>query len=159
MVKGIRETIAEKKKDVIREKLEDQTFQIDSEVMTILSLNMFSDDNDMVVTVVFGKQPDCVIPQYAILTKAEARELKIYEDAYCAYLESWGKEDRQKAIAAASKLKDLKHGYSLTEWRCWNILLTDACQEDFFKYSGLKMGSGKGFLLTPWMLEDYIIDE
>ena len=156
VVAGIKESILEKKQEVIKNLIEGYRFEYHNKLVTAVRTLVINFGLYMSVSVTFAENPERVKSLYQ-LTKKESELLKDYEILYRLLREGLNEKVINNLICIAVELKDLKHGLNLITTDVWTIPYKDASKADFFNESGLVYSKGISFLQKPVLLEDRII--
>jgi hypothetical protein len=156
VVAGIKESILEKKKEVINNRIEGYHFEYHNKLVTAIRTSVTNFGLEMSVNVTFAENPERVKSIYQ-LTKKETELLKEYETLYRLLQEDLNDEVINNLICIAIELKVLKHGLNLITRDVWTIPYKDASKPEFYKETGLVYSKGYTFLHKPILLEDRII--
>lgn len=156
VVAGIKESLLEKKQEVIKNRIEGYRFDYHNKLVTAVRTVVINFGMDISVSVTFAESPERVKCLYQ-LTKKETELLKEYETLYRLLQEDLNDEVINNLICIAIELKVLKHGLNLITTDVWTIPYKDASKPEFYKETGLVYSKGYTFLHKPILLEDRII--
>ena len=156
VVAGIKESLLEKKQEVIKNLIEGYRFEYHNKLVTAIRTSVTNFGLEMSVNVTFAENPERVKSIYQ-LTKKETELLKDYEILYRLLREGLNDEVITNLICIAVELRGLKHGMNLITTSAWTIPYKDASKAEFFKESGLVYSKGYTFLHKPILLENRII--
>lgn len=137
IVEGIIETLKEKKKEIIRKRLEGKLFKLDGSKVIAIAVDFHELKDGMWVKVCFAKEPESFLKDKANLTKKEQSLLSKYKILFSCcrwfFKEKASKEIQNLAI----ELHQLKHGLLLIDWRSWSFRIEEFSSNTFFRNSGL----------------------
>ena len=153
IVEGLKKTLVEKKKSLIRDCVDGKMFKLDDKKYAVLHLRIDESEDELWVSVTFGECPDHYLDNKKGLTKAEQDALAEYTKAFDICYGGLDKEAGDKACDVARRLVRMKHGLNLTTCRWWTFYYEDFNRPGYFKSSGLTYTSASNRdIKTP--LED-----
>ena len=153
IVEGLRKTLIEKKKSLIRDCVDGQMFKLDDKKYAVLHLRIDEREDELWVSVTFGECPDHYLDNKKGLTKAEQDALAEYTKAFDICYRGLNKEDGDRAYDVANRLARMKHGLNFITCRWWTFYYEDFNRPGYFKSSGLTYTSASNRdIKTP--LED-----
>ena len=137
IVEGLRKTLIEKKKSLIRDCVDGQMFKLDDKKYAVLHLRIDEREDELWVSVTFGECPDHYLDNKKGLTKAEQDALAEYTKAFDICYRGLNKEDGDRAYDVANRLARMKHGLNFITCRWWTFYYEDFNRPGYFKSSGL----------------------
>jgi hypothetical protein len=137
IVEGLRKTLVEKKKSLIRDCVDGQMFKLDDKKYAVLHLRIDESEDELLVCVTFGECPDLYLGKKKALTKAEQDALAEYTKAFDICYGGLDKEAGDKACDVARRLVRMKHGLNFITCRWWTFYYEDFNRPGYFKSSGL----------------------
>ena len=143
IVEGLRKTLIEKKKSLIRDCVDGQMFKLDDKKYAVLHLRIDEREDELWVSVTFGECPDHYLDNKKGLTKAEQDALAEYTKAFDICYRGLNKEDGDRAYDVANRLARMKHGLNFITCRWWTFYYEDFNRPGYFKSSGLTYTSAK----------------
>ena len=157
LVDGMRKRIAAKKVECVGNFLVGNLLKLNGQRFMVLDVRSRIEDDELRVTVFFGKPVEDVVSSDMKLTTKEKRHLKYYEHDWLhvkKYQYDWAGRD---AIREAEEIVQLKNEIDLTQEWTWKFRWEDAQRDYFYNESGLYHddGDGKGLCL----LETFIIEK
>ena len=158
LVEGIRDRLAKRKVECIKELIGGHLFRLDDEVWVPLDVSQNYYENSMTVYITFGRLPEDVVSPRAKLTGEEKTLLKTYREdiGFIKNSSYWCWKGRE-AEETAKRLGKLKHHYELTKCWSWNFNFEDAARDDFYTQTGMSFKGDDNFMLKP--LESCIIEK
>ena len=137
VVEGIIETLKEKKKEIIRKRLEGKLFKLDDSKVVAIAVDYYDLKNGMWVDVCFAKEPESFLKDKTNLTKKEQSLLSKYQKLFKRCRWEFNKEASKEIQNISRELHQLKHGLLLTDCRSWSFSIEEFSSNTFFRNSGL----------------------
>ena len=156
IVDYIKRTIIEKKTEVIKKVVDGHRFRYQGTSIIVLDVSSFESETGIFVMMSFCKDANNLLCSPS-KTKRERELLWEYQFAFEHCLSEHDKSWEHKLFGAAGRLKGLKNRIELTEHLFWEFNFDEACNPDFFKQSGIDIGSAPGVGCKRIMLEDVVI--
>ena len=150
IVEGLRKTIFDKKKEIIKRILENNFFCFDGIMYSILDISFGECNTAMLVGMTFGKTPKAIYQEQ--FTKREAELFKQYRKSFENSFDGVDKEEGREAIRAARDLWGLKNKLDLLRFDTHLIEMSEAVKPGFFDETGIKIMTRAG----SRFLESYI---
>lgn len=151
VVEQIKNSIREKKMDVIGRKLMGRVFKYRGKKFLTTEIERDDYDNGLSVMVCLGEIPDAYLKR-TDLTKRERESLLEYQEALKSCRWHLTPKSSERVRDAAEQLRLLKHGIDLEV--CFSEFFTfdEFAQPDFFKHSGIMVQTDR--LRPDIFLED-----
>ena len=153
-VNGLKDKLAEIKREIIEDRLGGHTFSFVSENWVFLGVTEDHYTDTMYFRIEFGRMPEDVVSQRAKLTDEEKALLDTYREKIEELKHNFWRCDAKKAKVVAEKLRQLKHHYNLTGCWSWEFSFEDALYENFYNQTGMYYEDDNGVVK---LIEEYII--
>ena len=157
LVDGMRKKIADKKVECVSNYLVGKLLKLDGQRYLVLDVRSHIANDELKVTVFFGKPVEDAVSSNMKLTTKEKHLLKYYEQNWLyvkKYQYDWASRD---ALNEAEEIVQLKNEIDLIlEWT-WKLRWEDALHDYFYNQSGLYHDDGDGRGLC--LLETFIIEK
>lgn len=140
LLESIKRVIAERKTDVIKNKILGEKLHFPGKTYMVLDVATNEIDvslNGFFVTSTFAVDPEWVEKSDLKLSVAETKVLAAYKEAYENYYDLMGMEAIVKLKEAAGKMRKLKNKLNLISFRFWSFRFEDATSSRFFEETGI----------------------
>ncbi len=156
IIETIKDAIVKKKQQLIELRLLGKMTSYLGYDHLVLDIDVEKQDESILVTVIFGLDPDEVIKNYGPMTRNEKNEFEQYKLEYEHCKRKYDIDNAYEAIFAANRLRTLKNHIYLTEECSWRIDYSQATTACFYQNSGLYTSNYKGNSVETVLLEDLI---
>ena len=136
-VNGLKDKLAEIKREFIEDRLGGHTFSFNSEDWVFLGVTEDHYADTMYFRIEFGRMPEDVVSKRAKLTDEEKVLLDTYREKIEELKHNFWRCDAKKAKKTAEKLRQLKHHYDLTGNWSWEFSFEEALFENFYDKTGM----------------------
>lgn len=155
IVKNIRQTIVDKKVEVIKDIVTGKLFRIKDKTMIVTSVEGHETENGILVIMKYAQEPDSAVVGLT-LTRRELNLFSDYREAFTRYVDSFDRDWIYRAEIAASNLSLLKNGIKLTDLHFCSFSFSEARNPEFYEKTGVYVGYEYGVSVKRLMLEDVV---
>ena len=159
IVESIKQSILNKKLDVIQRVIGGKLFRHEGKRFIVLYESAYDTESGISVIMSFCEDPDDYLDGAGGLTKKEIDLLGKYKVAFSHCIWNQDADWRIELFGASNQLARLKNDIRLIKTMFWEFSYDEACDPEFFKRSGITLGTATGVGCKRIMLEDTIIKQ